>query len=189
MNSEELTMSTYKAQLCGGLFFFAGSPLLGYPFYAVWRASFKALAHPEHYLLAIIFGVMLIGVVSHELIHGYTAIWYGGIRRQDAKFGVQWKTVTPYFHSTVPLSVQKYRWVVVMPLLLLGLLPYVVALLTGNIWLAAFGIFFILAASGDVMILWLMRHLPPDERVQDHPTKVGLIVITAERTHNPDNAS
>lgn len=184
----DLTMSTAKAQLYGGLAFLTAAPLLAWPFYRFWGFSMQAVIHSGVNPLLWFVVAVLVGVVVHELIHGYTAIWYGGIRRQDAKFGVQWQTLTPYFHSSVPLTVQKYRWVIVMPLFVLGVLPYVLALLTGNTWLTVFGVFFILAASGDLMILWLMRHLHPDTMVQDHPTKVGLIVISDESISNPVNA-
>lgn len=180
-----ITMSTAKAQLYGGLAFLVGAPILAWPFYQFWGFSMKAVLDSGVRPILGFIAAMFVGIVVHELIHGYTAIWYGGIRRQDAKFGVQWQTLTPYFHSTVPLSVQKYRWVVGMPLLVLGAIPYLVALATGNLWLTVFGIFFTLAASGDVMILWLMRHLPLTAMVQDHPKKAGLVVLPDESTHNP----
>ena len=128
---------------------------------------------------------MLIGVVIHELIHGLTALWYAKVKWEDIKFGLDAKTFTPYFHSKAPISAKKYRVVAVMPLVVMGLVPYFLALATGGLWLLAFGIMFTITAVGDVMILWLMRHLPADQQVQDHPTQVGLLVIDAEANLQP----
>lgn len=123
---------------------------------------------------------MFAGIVVHELIQGLTAVWYGGVRWQQIKFGVIWKAMTPYCRSTVPLTTHKYRVVVIMPLIVLGLIPYGIALATRNKWLMVFDVFFTLAAIGDIMILWMMRNLRPDELVQDHPSKVGLLVVSPD---------
>ena len=186
--SNDLTTSTAKAQLYGGLVFLVCAPLLAWPFYQFWNFSMRAVIHLGANSIVPFILATFVGIIMHELIHGCTAIWYGGIRRQDAKFGMQWQTLTPYFHCTVPLTVQKYRWVVIMPLLVLGVLPYGIALFTGNRGLTVFGILFILAAAGDLVILWLMRHLRADELVQDHPTKIGLTVVRDELINTPISA-
>jgi hypothetical protein len=68
----------------------------------------------------------------------------------------------------------------VMPLVVMGLVPYIISMLTGNGWILAFGIVFTISAFGDVFILWLMRHVPGDQFVQDHPDKIGLLVLSEE---------
>ena len=40
-------------------------------------------------------------------------------------------------------------------------------------FILTFGLFFILAAGGDILILWLLRNVKSSSFVQDHPTRVG----------------
>jgi hypothetical protein len=173
--TQNLTMSSFKAQIYGLLAFLIGFPALLSPFYWMWGLDkSRFVASPTLYILSAI--ILFAGVIIHELIHGMTAIWHGGVSWRQVKFGVQWKSLTPYCHSVVPMRADQYRLVVLMPLIVLGLVPYAAALLFNNVGLLAFGTFFTLAAAGDLMIIWLMRHLRSNEQVQDHPTKVGLLV-------------
>ncbi len=64
---------------------------------------------------------------------------------------------------------------------MLGILPAAAGLVTGNPWVMFFGIFFLLAASGDAVILWLLRGVPANALVEDHPTRAGCYVIQPEQ--------
>lgn len=179
MNKRELTASAAKVQIYGFLACVAGCFLLIPPFEKVHGEIVKISELPRG---VWIFGIVIfLGMGLHELIHGLTAIGYGKIKNSDVKFGFQWKTMTPYFHSKVPISAKKYRVVTIMPLIVMGIIPYTIGMLTGNGWILAFGIAFILSAFGDIFILWLMRKVRPEELVQDHPEKIGLIVLNKEQ--------
>jgi len=41
----------------------------------------------------------------------------------------------------------------------------------------AFGFLYTVAASGDFLILWLIRNIKPNTHVEDHPTNAGCYVI------------
>jgi hypothetical protein len=117
---------------------------------------------------------MLIGVPVHEGIHGLTWLWLGKIPKENIKFGV--KSLTPYTHCDVPLPACVYRAGAMMPALIQGLLPYAVGLGTGIGWLSAFGLVYIFAAGGDILILWILRGVKADVMVEDHPSRVGCYV-------------
>ena len=85
--------------------------------------------------------------------------------------------MTPYFHSKIPVSVKKFRVIVIIRLIIIGIISYAIAMYIGNGWLLLFGIIFIISAFGDILIIWLMRNLKPNEMGQDHPDKIGLIVL------------
>ncbi|GAA4406514.1 hypothetical protein GCM10023187_26040 [Nibrella viscosa] len=123
--------------------------------------------------LVVLFG----GVVMHEALHGLTWAFFGRKPLRTIKFGFQWKTLTPYAHSREPLEINAYRLGTGMPGFVLGILPWLMALLTGTHWLAAFGLFFTLVAGGDMLILWLTRHVKAGRRVADHPTEAGCSVL------------
>ncbi|MDD3195443.1 MAG: hypothetical protein PHU68_06545 [Paludibacter sp.] len=63
-----------------------------------------------------------------------------------------------------------------MPLLLMGLLPAAVGLVTGNGFLLVFGSFFTIAALGDCIMLFMLHELNYDFYVSDHPEKMGFII-------------
>lgn len=130
--------------------------------------------------LPVFLGVFAVGVAAHELIHGITWALAGRLPLKAVRFGFLWKTLTPYAHLSGPLEVNAYRTGALMPGLLLGALPAALAIITGSGWLLAFGMLFIVAACGDMLIVWLIRSVPAGRLVEDHPTRAGCCVI-AER--------
>ena len=174
--TSELTISPVKAQIYSLIPTIILIPLLLLPFHLIWDIKLSGLK--INLLTNTMYGfIMLIaGTVVHELIHGFTAMLFANVPWKNVKFGIQWQSLTPYFHSEIPMKAQKYRVVVIMPLIILGLIPYIVSLINGSGWLMIFGTIFTFAACGDLMIIWMMRKLHAHEMVQDHPTKVGLLV-------------
>lgn len=127
--------------------------------------------------LPLLIVAIILGTVAHELIHAVCWSWFDDIPWSKIHFGFKWKTLTPYVHCPEPVEVSNYRWGVAMPGLVLGILPFLLALLFKNGWLLGFGLFFTLAAAGDIMILWLLRNVEKGKMVEDHPEEVGCIVI------------
>jgi hypothetical protein len=121
--------------------------------------------------------VFLGGIVVHELIHGLTWMLFGRKPFSAVRFGFQLKTLTPYAHVREPLPVNAYRLGAFAPGAVLGILPFLVAVITGSGWLLAFGLLFTFAAGGDFLILWLLRNVARDRWVEDHPTNAGCYVL------------
>lgn len=175
-SSKELTVSSTTANIISIIVSLLLVPLMVLPYKLVWGftlSSFLKSAPPNLKYVLIIF---IIGTIIHELIHGVTAAWYVGIGWHNIRFGIQWNSLTPYCHSKIPMSALNYRYVVIMPLVVLGIIPYIAAIFSGSGWLLTVGIIFTIAAAGDVMIYWMMRKLKKETTVQDHPTKVGLLI-------------
>jgi hypothetical protein len=137
------------------------------------------IAHPLLFLLSVV-----LGTVIHELIHAICWSWFDGIAWSKIEFGIKWKILTPYVHCPVPVEVNNYRWGVAMPGIVLGVLPYFVALVLQNGWLLGFGLFFTIAAGGDLLILWLLRNVESGKLVQDHPDLVGCKVVNSNEMVN-----
>jgi hypothetical protein len=119
--------------------------------------------------------VLLVGVPVHELIHGISWVWFGKISIRDVRFGL--KTLTPYTHCKVPIRAKAYRMGAFMPGLILGILPYVIGLMVGDGWIADFGLLYILAAGGDLLVLWILRGVNSYAWVEDHPSRAGCYVM------------
>jgi hypothetical protein len=126
--------------------------------------------------LAAIGGV-LAGTYLHELIHATAFRRIGKASDSAVGFGVHWKLLTPYAWCKEPITAAAYRWVAGLPGLILGIVPYGVALATGWAWVAVWGIFFTMAASGDFLVLFLIRDLPGPTKVVDHPSRCGCAIV------------
>lgn len=120
---------------------------------------------------------VLLGIVIHELIHGYSWIIFGGKSFSAIKFGFQWKSLTPYAHLMEPVDVDVYRLGAFMPGFILGILAYVLGLALGNGDLFWFSVVHTSAAGGDWLILWLIRNVTAGMQVEDHPTHAGCYVL------------
>jgi hypothetical protein len=75
------------------------------------------------------------------------------------------------------MRVRDYRIGASMPGLVLGIIPASTAIAFGWPSLLVVGILFTIAAGGDALVLWLIRSVPGDKSVADHPTRAGCVVI------------
>jgi len=146
-------------------------PLL--PFSFIWGRDplLVAFTNPQIIIPA------LVVVVVHELLHALAWKIAGGLSFREFKFGIAWKTLSPYCHATRPMPITAYRVGVVVPGIILGIIPVVIATIIGDGVLAVLGALLIAGAVGDVYVLWLLRKVPADARVIDHPTRAGCIVL------------
>ena len=122
--------------------------------------------------------VFIVGIVVHELIHGITWMLATHKGFSHLSFGVI--KMSPYCHIDVPMPKRQYVAGALMPLLLLGVLPTLVALAIGNYFWLLVGIIFITAAAGDIMIVWAIRKEPATALVYDHPSEAGCYVYRRE---------
>lgn len=129
--------------------------------------------------MVLLIVLLIAGTVMHEGLHGLTWSWFGRISMKKIQFGMHWKLLTPYAHCKVPLNANAYRWGVIMPGLVVGFVPAVIGTAIQSPILLWFGALFIIGAGGDFLTLWLLRNVPGDYLVEDHPTRVGCIVWKA----------
>lgn len=151
--------------------------LLGGLYALRWGAP--ALAHGVWSLLDpwVFLATVIPGILAHELIHALA--WARAARRpfRDIQIGIQWRAVSPYAHPKEPMLVGPYRIGALMPAVCLGFLPAGLGILTGWSLLMAWSLVFVLAAGGDFVVLWLIRSVPADRLVEDHPTRAGCRVL------------
>ncbi|HKY53064.1 MAG TPA: DUF3267 domain-containing protein [Anaerolineales bacterium] len=127
--------------------------------------------------LTFLIVLVLLGVIIHELIHGFSWVIFGRKPFSAIKFGFQWKTLTPYAHLKEPVEVNAYRIGAFMPGFILGFLTYIFSLLPGDGNLFWFSLIHTAGAGGDWLILWLIRNVKSGTLVEDHPTNAGCYVI------------
>jgi hypothetical protein len=152
-------------------------PLVGlmlFAYLALYPAVSLALALPS----ALLFMVLLVaGILAHEAIHGLAWSLIGRLPLRRIRFGFQASTLTPYAHALDPMPVRAYRIGAVLPALLLGGVPFLIGMVVGSASMALFGMIFVFAAGGDLLVLWLIRNIDARALVQDHPSRAGCIVL------------
>jgi len=171
---EDLSISLIKANL------YAVLPSL--PFILLFSIIYIYLWGLESFSKSFIISnfryllIILIGVPIHEIIH-WIVLVIGKKSVKNVKFGFHIKALCPCVRCKVPVTVQLYRIALIMPGIILGILPSVYGIITGNSLILFWGLVFILAAGGDLLVLWLIRKVSIDEYVLDHPKKAGCYII------------
>ncbi|MDR1652147.1 MAG: DUF3267 domain-containing protein [Prevotellaceae bacterium] len=177
-----LIINVLSANLWGIAFAIPTALIFGLPFYFIWKniggfafpaifsnTSVNILVNTGIYVLAFV-----VGIVLHELIHGIVWAKYASRGWKSIKLGIMWdKLCSPYCHCSEPLQVRHYITGAIMPMLILGVLPAITAIIIGNGFLLVFGIIFTIAAIGDLMIINLLRKENATDWVQDHPSEAG----------------
>jgi hypothetical protein len=133
-------------------------------------------------------GAFVLGVLLHEGLHGLGHV-RGEASWGDVQFGMHWAALTPFAQCTVPTRARSYRIALALPGLVLGAGPLSIGLLTGS-WPATFyGFLMLVAAAGDLLILWILRRVPAGAWVQDHPQQVGCLVVAGADAPPPPPVS
>ena len=142
----------------------------------------NGLAMPDSFIgfLVRLFLLMLayvIGIVLHEGTHVLAMLVFGRVGRRSIRAGHRIREGIIYVHSTRPMTASAYRKVLLSPAILVGIVPTIIGLATGDGWLTAFGWLMTISAAGDVAVWRLIRPLDPNQMVQDHPSEVGVVVV------------
>jgi hypothetical protein len=147
------------------------------PFWLVWGSAVLGAGFRSVARLEVLIPLFLALVVVHEGLHAAGFLGFAHVRREDIRFGINWKALSPYAHCRAAVRAGAYKLSVALPGFVLGIVPSVTGLLTGNAWLALWGFFMVIAAAGDVAILWAIRRVPRDATVLDHPSRAGCQVL------------
>ncbi len=179
---EKLTIDLVWANKFGILLLIPIGLIFGLPFYLIWKPQLDIKQYldsaPQEAGLGflLIFGILIIGIVLHELIHGIAWAKFAKKGFKSIKFGVLWKMLTPYCHCKEALNVRQYIIGAITPAIIMGIIPAVIAIVIGNLGLLIFGMFFTMAAGGDFLIINLIRKESSSDLVQDHPSEAGCFI-------------
>jgi hypothetical protein len=192
---EELTIDASKANINAVFLMVPISCMVLIPYYILWKEHFTIEAlrsfsqnHKTWIASGTLIGlaIMVAGIVVHELIHGITWATFAKRGFKSIRFGVLWKELTPYCHCEEMLPIKEYRIGAIMPAVVLGFIPTLIAYVTGSVGFVAFGLFFTAAAAGDFMIINLLKKEKDDDLVLDHPTKIGCYIYRKPENPVPD---
>ena len=171
----DLTIGIGKANLFAVLLLIPLA-VIGYGLYFLVHRSLDFSS--SHFLLMLV--AFLVLIVVHELIHGVCWSIFTPHHFKDVEFGVMRSSLTPYCTCLVPLGKKQYIFGAVMPLLVLGILPMIVAIIIGNPDLLFLGILMADGGAGDIMIIRRVlgyRSGAKEIVYMDHPTEAGGVVF------------
>lgn len=176
----ELTMSTVAANVKAVI---AALPLLVILWVVFNAVNPKAegLSGEIMYML-LFFGIFMVLVVIHELIHGFVWGMSAKSKFKSIEFGVIWEYLTPYCTCSEPLKRHQMVLGALMPTILLGVIPAAVACCIGSVEAAFMAGAMILGGGADIMVVGkILRHKASKNALYyDHPYKVGTIVFDKE---------
>lgn len=149
----------------------------GLPFSMMWGLKMFLMAAKEFLTGYLYLTVSLVGgIVVHELLHAVTWAVFCKQGMRSVRFGIDWRNLSPYVHCSEYLWKRFYVAGVAMPLLILGIVPALIAMFTGNGWLIWFGVFFTAGAAGDVLALVKLRSASARDEILDHREHLGFTI-------------
>jgi hypothetical protein len=179
-HAEAVTINLIWANIFGIIVMVIAAAIFGLPFYALWAESIQSNAAENSALstmktMMVCFVLLFFGIILHELIHGAFFALFAKGRFKSVQFGIlpSAKLFTPYCHCKEKLRINHYRMAILMPLLIMGIIPAIISLITGNIYLLLWSIVFITAACGDILIFLKTLKEKRDTWIFDHPTEAG----------------
>ncbi|MCL2721762.1 MAG: metalloprotease family protein [Treponema sp.] len=158
--------------------------IFGIPYYIIWNYkgadAFTYTLFHENTILRffIILILFIISIFLHEIIHGIFFAVNSENKFKSIKYGImpKEKLFSPYCHCVEILKINHYRFAVIMPTIILGIIPIIVSLIIGHFLVFIFGVVFIAAGSGDILMLLKMKKLKNNVLIYDLPDEAGFIV-------------
>jgi Protein of unknown function (DUF3267). len=172
----EVVLPAGEANLYAFVVFAAALALFAVPFIALW--GFAAVVNGLINFLTSwsLLMVVPVGMAVHELLHAVVFAAFCKRGFASISFGMKWKYLSPWVHCKEALPLNAYRLGTLMPGLATGIVPAVVALITGNAWLLSFGLFFTAGAASDFHSLLKLVGTDDQYEVCDHPDEAGFIL-------------
>ncbi|MCR4740834.1 MAG: DUF3267 domain-containing protein [Lachnospiraceae bacterium] len=128
----------------------------------------------------IFFISILVLVVIHELIHGFTWSFFAENGMKDIELGFMKQYLTPYATCCTPLKKAGYIMGAAMPMIILGIIPLIIAIAIGSALILSIGLIMTIAAGGDIMIIFKLltyRSDAGEKLIYDHPTQAGCCIF------------
>jgi hypothetical protein len=122
----------------------------------------------------------LVAIVVHEGLHALGFLAAGRVPRSAIHFGVDRSTGSPFAGCRVAVPAGAYRFAVALPVLVLGVVPLLAGYALGWAAPVVWAMVMIVAAGGDLIVLWVVRGVPGHAPVLDHPSRVGCTVLDGE---------
>lgn len=129
---------------------------------------------PTWLTLALILVAPLLMAIPHESLHVLGHRLFGiRARLGHIKGAFGWPTLA--VQALEPQSLRSYRFAVLLPSLVLGLVPTVLGVWLGSRPVLLIGLVGLSMASSDLAVWFHLRPWPGHTLVRDHPGEVGVL--------------
>jgi MFS family permease len=108
---------------------------------------------------------VVLALILHEFVHIILFVVYNPKRWSAIKTGINLRKGIIYCQCKEPVKVKHLRIVLIMPLILIGIIPYIVSFIWGIYPLMYLSIIMILGSYKDVKAWYHKRNLSPDAYV------------------------
>ena len=168
----DATISALRANLVAFAIAVPLAALQGFIFIALFGMGVASAAWTTA-LLSLVIG----GMILHEMLHVWGFRLFGRVPDTAVRLGFNWRAFAPFAHVSVPVTAAAYRQAALLPGVVLGVLPAAAGMAVGSGLVVAFAVIMQVAALGDVLIVWQLRDVGPDEYVSDHPSRIGCEIV------------
>lgn len=125
------------------------------------------------FLISIIFLGLL-----HEFFHLISYMLFGKANFKDISIGFDFKTLYFYTDCTKFLTASTYIWILLFPMLILGIFPYFIGITIENVYLATLGLALIASSSADILYLIYLKNIPSKSLLKTSKEFDGFIIKT-----------
>ena len=174
--TKELTIGIVFANVMAMIL---GAPLIALSFIGFIQVNGEVQGVLDLHMLLLLL-VFFVLIVVHELIHGATWAMFTKNHFKSISFGVVWQYLTPYCCCREVLHMWQYILGALMPTIILGIVPCVIAIISGSTFLLVLGCLMILGGGGDLTIVLKMILYRSDKKEKvflDHPYECGMVVF------------
>ena len=177
---EELTFKTGREMIFAFFVVAISGLVFGIPFYLLWSERIQAAFNNTEVnfqtrliIIGVVLVIIAIGLIIHELIHGFFFAIFSKNKFKSIKFGLVLKKGYAYCKCKEILRTNQYVVGLLMPTIILGIIPSIISLFIGSSDLLLLGAIFTGAGGSDILIFrklakdikntWLEEDLVNDE--------------------------
>lgn len=116
----------------------------------------------------IIAGMFIGGFAIHEFLHGITWVIVSEDKWKSIRRGLDINYMKPYINCEEAVKVSEYRIQKLLPVIITAIIPYIIAIITGNYHLAIASSFLFGMCGVDLKILLLLRKENKNSYIINH---------------------
>lgn len=118
--------------------------------------------------IMIMVAVYLVGLVCHEGLHALSAIVFAGKKKEDIAFGANFKQMMLYCHVKSPIKNWQYQVLLLVPIIVTGIIPLIISVLFGNIFLVVAFSLLVSGGAGDIIMFSSLTKHDKNQLILDH---------------------
>ncbi len=138
------------------------------------------LTDKVYFDVLITIAIVVVCLPLHELLHALTAVIVGKTSFKDISFGVNLKQGMLYCHFNKPTKVKYYRVVLLVPVIVTGIIPLIISMVIGNVFLIVAFSLLVSGGAGDFFMYKATFLHNSNDMILDHPKAPAYYILYPE---------